>query len=153
MFSVQLRPPLRPAAVGALATAALLAPAPSPILNTTAAAAHEPVALAARSCSGARARISKAAPRKLRSALLCLVNRKRAAHGLRPLRPDRSLRARPAAHARDMVTHGYFAHQRAGGPDPTARLAGPAGTAAPAARRSPTAAAPRARRTPPLEPG
>jgi uncharacterized protein YkwD len=77
---------------------------------------------AARSCPGARAQISKTSPEKLRSAMLCLVNRKRAANGLQALRRDRKLQRAAGRHARDMVEHDYFAHQRAGGPDLTERL-------------------------------
>jgi uncharacterized protein YkwD len=73
-------------------------------------------------CSGAGAKASSASPGKLRSALLCVVNRKRAASGLRALKADRKLQKAAGRHARDMVRHNYFAHQRAGGPDLTARL-------------------------------
>jgi uncharacterized protein YkwD len=79
-------------------------------------------AVAPAACSGARAQISKAPPGKLRSALLCLVNKKRAANGLNKLRLDRKLQRAAGRHARDMVKHDYFAHQRAGGPDLTERL-------------------------------
>lgn len=41
---------------------------------------------------------------------LCLLNGQRAAHGLRPLRPDRRLAAAALGHARDMVAQRYFAH-------------------------------------------
>jgi uncharacterized protein YkwD len=116
MPHVHRRPCLQAAAVGALSTIALLAPAPS------APAADEPVAQAGRACSGASARITKASPRKLRSALLCLVNRKRAANGLKALRLDRKLQRAAGRHARDMVKHDYFGHRRDGGPDLTARL-------------------------------
>ena len=79
-------------------------------------------AAAPAACSGARAQISKASAGKLRSALLCLVNKKRAANGLSKLRLDRKLQRAAGHHARDMVKHDYFAHQRAGGPDLTERL-------------------------------
>jgi uncharacterized protein YkwD len=79
-------------------------------------------ALAAGGCSGGAARASKASPKKLRSALQCLVNRKRAAHGLGALRLDRRIQRAAGRHARDMVRNDYFAHQRSGGPDLTARL-------------------------------
>jgi uncharacterized protein YkwD len=61
-------------------------------------------------------------PRKLRSALLCLVNRKRADEGLKALKLDRKLQKAAGRHARDMVKHDYFAHQRPGGPDLGERL-------------------------------
>jgi uncharacterized protein YkwD len=79
-------------------------------------------AAAPAACPGARAQISKASPAKLRSALLCLVNRKREANGLGKLRLDRKLQRAAGHHARDMVEHDYFAHQREGGPDLTERL-------------------------------
>ena len=76
----------------------------------------------ARSCPGARAKVSDASPGKLRDALLCLVNRKRSAEGLGRLRFDRKLQRAAVRHARDMVRHDYFAHQRPGGPDLSERL-------------------------------
>jgi len=85
--------------------------------------AAEPVgAVAAGGCRGAGALAATASPNKLRSALLCLVNRKRAANGLGALTVDRRMQRAAVRHARDMVRHAYFAHQRAGGPDLTARL-------------------------------
>jgi uncharacterized protein YkwD len=85
--------------------------------------ATEPVgALATGGCRGAGARASSASPKKLRGALLCLVNNKRAAHGLGALTVDRRIQRAAGRHARDMVRHDYFDHQRAGGPDLTARL-------------------------------
>ena len=77
---------------------------------------------AAASCSGASARASSASPAKLRSALLCLVNRKRSANGLGSLELDRRMQRAATRHARHMVRHHYFAHQRSGGPDLTERL-------------------------------
>jgi uncharacterized protein YkwD len=77
---------------------------------------------AASSCSGAAARAASASPGKLRSALLCLVNRKRADSGLRALKADRRLQKAATRHARDMVRHHFFDHQRPGGPDLTERL-------------------------------
>jgi uncharacterized protein YkwD len=108
MFEAVLRRPrLHAAAICACAIAGVLA--------TTPAEAHA-------GCSGAKAQISKASSAKLRSALLCLVNRKRSANGLSALRLDRKLQRAAGRHARDMVKHDYFAHQRSGGPDLTARL-------------------------------
>jgi uncharacterized protein YkwD len=81
-----------------------------------------PATAEAWACAGARATIAKASPAKLRSALLCLVNRKRTAEGLKALARDRKLRRAATRHARDMVRRDYFAHQRPGGPDLTERL-------------------------------
>jgi len=56
------------------------------------------------------------------SALMCVVNRKRAANGLAPLKVDRRIQRAASRHAHDMAKHHYFAHQRPGGPDLTTRL-------------------------------
>ncbi len=112
------------AAIGPAGAAAVTVPPAAVDTATDAVAdATEPVvALAAGGCHGAGARASSAAPRKLRGALLCLVNRKRAAYGLGALKVDRKIQRAAGRHARDMERHHYFAHQRAGGPDLTARL-------------------------------
>jgi uncharacterized protein YkwD len=76
----------------------------------------------AGNCRGANARAGRANGTTLRSALMCLVNRERAARGVRPLRRDHRLRRAADRHARDMARRRYFAHQRSGGPDLGARL-------------------------------
>jgi uncharacterized protein YkwD len=76
----------------------------------------------ASGCSGARATTAKASPGKLRNAMLCVINRKRASEGLGALKLDKKLQKAAGNHARDMVRHDYFAHQRSGGPDLTQRL-------------------------------
>src|SRR4051794_27819941 len=43
-------------------------------------------------------------------AIRCLVNQQRAAHGLRPLRANHSLRIAAQRHGADMVAHRFFAH-------------------------------------------
>jgi uncharacterized protein YkwD len=58
----------------------------------------------------------------VRTALLCLHNRDRAARGLPPLRENARLRAAAVAHARDMVRDRYFAHERPGGADMATRI-------------------------------
>jgi uncharacterized protein YkwD len=40
----------------------------------------------------------------------CLLNRERAAHGLRPLRANRALGRAASGHSTDMVAHAYFSH-------------------------------------------
>jgi uncharacterized protein YkwD len=77
---------------------------------------------AAAGCPGASANTASADPGKLRSALLCVVNRKRAASGLDALKVDRRIQRAATRHVRDMERHRYFGHQRAGGPDLAARL-------------------------------
>jgi uncharacterized protein YkwD len=85
-------------------------------------AGHESVSAAASGCRGAGARAARASRARLHAALLCLINRERAARGVRPLRHDRRLVRAATRHARDMVRRRYFGHQRAGGPGLQARL-------------------------------
>jgi uncharacterized protein YkwD len=51
-----------------------------------------------------------------RAAVACLVNRARAAAGLRGFRGHRSLSRAASRHARDMARGRFFGHQRVGGP-------------------------------------
>jgi uncharacterized protein YkwD len=76
----------------------------------------------AAGCRGAGATAAAVSPGKLRSAVLCLVNRRRAAHGVGALRAERHIAKAAGRHARDMHRRGYFAHQRSGGPGLEARL-------------------------------
>lgn len=91
------------------------------LLATAFALAADSPAIAA-GCPGATANAASANAGKLRSALMCVVNRKRAASGLAALKVDRRIQRAATRHARDMQKHNYFAHQRAGGPDLTSRL-------------------------------
>ena len=47
---------------------------------------------------------------QVRSAVLCLLNDRRHAHGLAGLRAIPDLRVAAQRHSRDMVAHGYFSH-------------------------------------------
>jgi uncharacterized protein YkwD len=76
----------------------------------------------ASGCHGAGATASSASPGKLRAAVLCLVNKQRAARGVAALKVNKRLQKAAGRHARDMQQHHYFDHQRPGGPDLTARL-------------------------------
>jgi uncharacterized protein YkwD len=91
------------------------------LLASAIALAADSPALAA-GCPGAAANAANANAGKLRSALMCVVNRKRAANGLSALKVDRRIQRAAGRHARDMAKHNYFAHQRPGGPDLTTRL-------------------------------
>ena len=91
------------------------------IVTAAVAVAAESPAQAA-GCPGAAANAASANAGKLRSALMCVVNRKRAANGLGPLKADRRIQRAATRHARDMQRHNYFAHQRPGGPDLSSRL-------------------------------
>ena len=67
-------------------------------------------------CAKAGAQPSRVSNRAARAAMLCAINAARAAHGLGALSGESHLRKAAHGHARDMVRHRYFAHQRAGGP-------------------------------------
>ncbi len=59
---------------------------------------------------------------RIRAAVLCLVNRERARHGERPLRPNRRLRVAAQGHSASMAAAGYFAHDGPGGQTPFSRI-------------------------------
>ncbi len=61
-------------------------------------------------CRGAHLQPTAATLSTARSATLCLLNAQRAAHGLRPLRPERRLQAAATAYSRLMVRHRFFDH-------------------------------------------
>lgn len=52
----------------------------------------------------------------LETTMIKWINQQRQSHGLAPLRPSSKLKRAAEQHACDMARHGYFAHQRAGGP-------------------------------------
>jgi uncharacterized protein YkwD len=58
----------------------------------------------------------------IRSAVFCLVNRERARHGERALRPNMRLRRAAQAHSEGMAEGGYFNHITPGGLTPLARM-------------------------------
>jgi uncharacterized protein YkwD len=58
----------------------------------------------------------------VRAATLCLINRERAAHGERPLRPNRRLRRAAQAHSQSMTAEDYFEHVGPRGQTPLARM-------------------------------
>ena len=68
---------------------------------------------ASQPCPGARRR---SGARARRVAIGCLVNKARTRAGLRGFAWNRALARAATRHASDMARHGYFAHQRSGGP-------------------------------------
>jgi uncharacterized protein YkwD len=104
-------------ALPAIATATLVPPVALP--GVTVAAPPAPKAVAASGCHGAGSRHSSVAV--ARRAMLCLVNRTRAAAGLSPFRAERHLARAAARHAVDMGRHHYFAHNSLNGKSPLAR--------------------------------
>ena len=73
-------------------------------------------------CDGAKALPGEASISTLRSATLCLINRRRARHGLRRLRSDAELRAAAQRHSEQMAARDFFSHVSPGGADIVDRL-------------------------------
>lgn len=59
---------------------------------------------------------------RARAAAVCLINRARAGHGLRPLRVNAKLQAAAQGHASEMVAQNYFGHIGPSGSDPVSRI-------------------------------
>jgi uncharacterized protein YkwD len=60
--------------------------------------------------------------RLIRTAVLCLVNRERTAHGEAPLRPNAHLRRAAQAHTLSMAFGDYFQHSGPSGQSPLSRM-------------------------------
>jgi uncharacterized protein YkwD len=60
--------------------------------------------------------------RAARSAVICLVNKRRKKHGLRALRVNFDLTQAASGHSYDMVMNGYFSHTSPGGASPMTRI-------------------------------
>lgn len=67
----------------------------------------------AAGCPGAHAAPS-ASPAKASAATLCLLNRERRAHGLRPFHVNRALAHAARGHSRDMARRNFFDHTAPG---------------------------------------
>jgi uncharacterized protein YkwD len=96
------------ALAGSVLAASLIAAAP-------AAAAPQPAnstvtAHAARACHATNVLPNRHNLRKVRAAVLCLVNAQRASAGLPRLHADGKLAKAARKHSRDMVHHHYFSH-------------------------------------------
>ncbi len=59
---------------------------------------------------------------ELRTSVLCLVNRARVRHGIRPLAYNKALRHSASAHSWSMVRSGSFSHYGPHGSTPTSRI-------------------------------
>lgn len=73
-------------------------------------------------CSSAQVQVSAATVAKASDATLCLLNRERAARGLKPLRLDAKLGKAARNHSLDMVKRGYFEHNSPNGRTPFQRM-------------------------------
>lgn len=82
----------------------------------TTAASDTPASAASRAgCAGAGIQPAAHNLVSVRTATRCLINRERARHGLRRLRPALSLRAAATGYARHMAREDFFAHVSPGG--------------------------------------
>jgi uncharacterized protein YkwD len=80
-----------------------------------------PAAANAAGCSGADSTPAQLGGKASR-VTLCLLNRQRAAHGIRALRADGKLARAARGHARDMVAQHYFSHTSRSGASFSARI-------------------------------
>ena len=64
----------------------------------------------AHACANVRSAATSVSSSQVRSAVRCLVNAQRAAHGMRPMRASADLRRAAHKHAVDMVRRRYFDH-------------------------------------------
>ncbi len=80
------------------------------------------LAATASACPGSRSRPSPASLDRAVRATVCLINEARAEHGLGALRRTGALAKAASAHSRDMVVHGFFAHDSPTGSTPKERI-------------------------------
>jgi uncharacterized protein YkwD len=59
---------------------------------------------------------------RIRAAILCLVNRERASHGERPLRPNPRLETAAQGHSQEMSAGGFIGHAGRRGGTPLSRI-------------------------------
>jgi uncharacterized protein YkwD len=88
------------------------------------AASSGPTAHAAGGCGNTSLRPRRSNIGQIAQITLCLINRQRAAHGLRPLRNNGALDRAARGHSVDMVRHSYFSHTTPRGVSPFQRILG-----------------------------
>lgn len=81
-----------------------------------------PIAKASQGCADADLQIVGRTRKKVRAAIVCLVNIERASAGLRSVKQHAKLQKAGAAHAADMRKRKFFAHEHPSGPDLVKRL-------------------------------
>jgi uncharacterized protein YkwD len=74
-------------------------------------------------CQGTELRPEPANLALVRAAVLCLINRERAEHGIGPLKANRKLEAAAEGHSNELVSANYFAHVSPSGLTPVQRIA------------------------------
>ena len=95
-----------------------------PVLLTAFTAASFPsTAYSASGCAGAGTSPARLGAPGVRATTLCLLNAKRRANGVGPLRHATKLIRAARRHSRDMVAHTYFAHDSRSGANFSDRIA------------------------------
>jgi uncharacterized protein YkwD len=115
-------PKLRPAPLASLCAAVIaigvsIVPGAGASSSSSRQAAH-----AAGGCGPTSLRPTRRNVQVIAAITACLINRQRAAHGLRPLRINGPLSRAARGHSRDMVARGYFSHYTPQGESPFARM-------------------------------
>jgi uncharacterized protein YkwD len=64
----------------------------------------------AASCPNAGIQVTGLSQSAMEGSIACLINEQRAAHGIRPVQPNASLRQAALSHSTEMVGQGYFGH-------------------------------------------
>jgi uncharacterized protein YkwD len=82
-----------------------------------------PIARAAQAgCADTDLQIAASTIKRVRKSIICLVNVERRAAGARRVKGHKRLQKAATAHAKDMLSRTYFAHEGPGGPDLISRL-------------------------------
>ena len=76
-----------------------------------------------KGCPGASNQVGANGTDEARVAVLCLINRTRAEHGVPPLRESVALEVASIRHSKDMAERHYFEHVTPDGVDPSERMA------------------------------
>ncbi|HEX8084726.1 MAG TPA: CAP domain-containing protein [Solirubrobacteraceae bacterium] len=92
------------------------------LLAALAALLTVPAPALGEACEDADLQADEASVARVRTAILCLVNERRATFGRQPLRASPHLDRSATAHSEDMVDHGYLAHEEEGRPTLLARI-------------------------------
>ena len=108
MESKRLRAAVPAAILAALIGFFVLAPGGAPAQSTT--------------CVGADATPQGASASSLGESLRCLLNQRRTAGGLKPLRSSSKVLRAATSHAKDMVKHSFVSHIGSDGSTPTSRV-------------------------------
>lgn len=118
MMSFALRRAPRGPVSGALAPAVLVLPIVlvAALVSAGSAVSPEPAEAAKRGCSHTKAVPGRAAPRKLRRAVGCLIEKRRRNHGAGGIARSRKLTMAATKHTRKMTRSRCFSHQCGGEP-------------------------------------